>query len=108
MTRRKPEEKRELVQRFEKSGMTMREFCEREGVSFYTFRGWRQSIKREVKDEKLVEVGRTATAARSTSASLERATPVKVRIGEATVEVIPPIDEAALETVVRVLARSRC
>ena len=103
MTRRKPEEKRELVQRFEKSSMTMREFCEREGVSFYTFRGWRQAERQE-----LVEVGRTVTAAGSTRASLDRPVPVRLTIGEATVEVIPPVDEAVLETVIRVLGRCRC
>jgi len=108
MTRRKPEEKRELVQRFEKSSMTMREFCEREGVSFYTFRGWRQAMKRDAREQELVEVGRTVTAAGSTRASLDRPVPVRLTIGEATVEVIPPVDEAVLETVIRVLGRCRC
>lgn len=106
MTRRKPEEKRELVERFEKSGLSMREFCAREGVSFYTFRGWRQAMKRDARDQELVEIGKRISAAGSTS--LEARTSLRLTIGEATVEMMPPVDEAALETVVRVLARIRC
>ena len=108
MTRRKPEEKRLLVDQFENSGMTMREFCARERVSFYTFRGWRQRMKRDTKDQELVEVGRGVKAAGSRGVRVERPSVVRVTIGQATVEVNSPVDEETLETVVRVLERCRC
>ena len=108
MTRRKPEEKRLLVDQFENSGMTMREFCARERVSFYTFRGWRQRMKRDTKDQELVEVGRGVKAAGSRDVRVERPSVVRVTIGQATVEVNSPVDEETLETVVRVLERCRC
>ena len=42
------------------------------------------------------------------AASLDRPVPVRLTIGEAPVEVIPPVDEAVPETVNRVLGRCRC
>jgi transposase-like protein len=43
--RRGAESKRELVARQVRSGLTVREFCHREGLNTWTFYGWRSQLR---------------------------------------------------------------
>ena len=74
-----------LVQGWERSGLTMREFCTREGVKPATFSWWRQELKRLAGQKRatgrieLVEIGRGATSA-DTGFELALASGVRVRV----------------------------
>lgn len=73
-----PEERYELVTRYQRSGLTQREFCEAEGLAIGTLRGWlhKQNWKR-VEAPRFVEV----TAAKRP----EQIDTIELRLGDVRV-----------------------
>ena len=49
-------ERRAIVKRYEKSGLTQAEFCRREGVNPWTLRDWRRRIQDEGRSDLFIEV----------------------------------------------------
>lgn len=46
--RRSPDQWREIMARFERSGQTREQFCTEQGLGLSTFSRWRRSLSREV------------------------------------------------------------
>jgi hypothetical protein len=44
-TKRKSDDWRELIENWEQSGVSQKEWCKRQQISFYTFRSWRSKLK---------------------------------------------------------------
>ena len=90
-----------LVDEHERSDLTMKEFCRRREISYWTFREWRRRLSEEHPRDDLVEVG-------SVDQSLRGSGPVRLTVGSVTIEIGMPVDEANLIAVLRAVERSRC
>lgn len=90
-----------LVDEYEGSELTIKEFCRRREISYWTFREWRRRLAEERSERYLVEIGPVAQPG-GTSGSM------RLTIGLVTIEVGTPVDEANLAAVLRAVERSRC
>ncbi|MCK4515883.1 MAG: hypothetical protein KAU31_11525 [Spirochaetaceae bacterium] len=92
-----------IVEQWEASGESTKEFCERAGVNFCTFSTWRRKIAREKRENGFVELeGAHSTVGGITGSKM------RLVIGEMTLEIESPVDEAGLQTVLAVLERRKC
>lgn len=92
-----------IVEQWEASGESTKEFCERAGVNFCTFSTWRRRIAREKREIGFVEVGSGYPKSGGITGSRMR-----LVIGEMSLEIESPVDEAGLQTVLAVLGRRKC
>jgi transposase-like protein len=92
-----------IVEQWEASGESTKEFCERAGVNFCTFSTWRRRVAREKREIGFVEVGNRHPIGGAITGSKMR-----LVIGEMTLEIESPVDETGLQTVLAVLERRKC
>jgi hypothetical protein len=92
-----------LLREYEGSDVTMKEFCRRRMVSYWTFREWRRRLSQEPQpgSVKLVEIAAKATHG-------EAHGKLRLVVGQVVIEVGAPVDEANLAAVLRAVERSRC
>jgi hypothetical protein len=88
------------VSRFERSGRTHRDFCEREGLKLETFRAWlyRVRAERAAEEPRFVEV---------TTAAPKPSVPCRVRLGLAEIEFAEVPDATYLAALVAALGAER-
>jgi transposase-like protein len=98
---RKAFEWKALVHEYERSDMTIKEFCRRREVNYWTFREWRQRLADEQPETQLVEIA-PVDQPRVSCGSL------RLTVGPVTIEIDAPVDEANLTAVLRAVERSRC
>jgi hypothetical protein len=117
---------RKRVRAYERSGLTIRQFCEQEGLVAHQFSWWRSELKR--RDAKSTSIGKRASHKKSSrrprsgnkplAKTSGRFVPVEIQpspCGDASIEIIldqPPrlrvssgFDAELLREVVRVLER---
>ena len=92
-----------IVEQWEASGESTREFCKRAGVNFCTFSTWRRRIAREKREDGFVEVGSRHPISGGIAGSKMR-----LVIGEMTLEIESSVDEAGVQTVLAALDRWKC
>ena len=90
-----------LVRQYEDSGLTIKDFCSRCRVSYWSFCRWRRTLSESTAGTEVVEV-RPLVLPTSTPGLL------RVMVGSVTIEVGTPVDEANLAAIVRAVERSRC
>ncbi len=99
--RRGDSEWKALVDEYEDSDLTIKEFCHRREISYWTFRQWRRRLADEQPRAELVEI-----------ATVDRPNPNKrfllLTVGAVTIEIGTPVEEANLTAVLRAVERSRC
>lgn len=100
-THRKALEWKALVHEYERSDITIKEFCRRREVNYWTFREWRRRLADERSAMELVEIA-PVDRSRGGSGSL------RLSVGPVTIEIDAPVDEANLTAVLRAVERSRC
>ena len=103
MARGKREQWQAVVERWKASGLLTKEFCREAGVNYWTFSEWRRKLEPQGRRSEFVEV--VAPEALSRNAAGAR---IRVRIGEVTVEVESPVDEAGLVAVLRAVEQRGC
>jgi len=92
---------RALVDEYEGSDLTIKEFCRRREISYWTFRERRRRLADEQQQDELVEIGRVEQS-RTGGGSL------RLIVGAVTIEIVTPVDEVDLTAVLRAVERSRC
>ena len=90
-----------LVDEYEDSDLTIKEFCHRREISYWTFRQWRQRPADQQPETELVEIA-TVGQPRPGDGFL------RLTVGAVTIEIGTPVDEANLTAVLRAGERSRC
>ena len=100
-TRRSVIEWKSLVNEYERSDLTIKEFCRRRQINYWTFREWRRRVADEEPESELVEIA-AVDQPRAGSGS------VRLIVGSVTIEIGVPVDEANLTAVPRAVERSRC
>lgn len=90
-----------LVGEHERSELTIKEFCRRREINYWTFREWRRRLADEQPETELVEIA-GVDQPRAGSGSL------RLIVGPVTIEIDAPVDEANLTAVLRAVERSRC
>ncbi len=90
-----------LVDEYERSDLTIKEFCRLREINYWTFREWRRKRVDDKAETQLVEIG--CADALPAGSRLFR-----VKTGSVTVEVAAPVDEANLAAVLRAVRRSQC
>jgi len=95
------------VRAHEKSGLSLAEYCRRQGLSYHAFRYWRKKLSRSSDDSKvaLVEVGRFCVPGnRNIPAGSDSSSDLRVRIkGRYTVDVKDGFSASTLSRVITVL-----
>ena len=90
-----------LIQEYEGSGLTIKEFCRRRELSHWTFGEWRRRVAEEQPEAELVEIGAVGQSGRSSGS-------LRLTVGPVSIEIGTPVDEANLTAVLRAVQRSRC
>jgi len=97
---------RKRLQGFAQSGLSVRQWCQRQGISMNQYYYWRRqlaSVAEKAPDPRWLAVGRLQeTPLPSTPGG------VRVRIAGATIDLEPGFDPDLLRAIVRALAAERC
>lgn len=101
ISHRKALEWKALVHEYERSDITIKEFCRRRQINYWTFREWRKRLAEEQPETELVEIA-PIDQPRAGGGSL------RLTVGLVTIEIEAPVDEANLTAVLRAVERSRC
>ena len=90
-----------LVDEYERSDVTIKEYCRRREVNYWTFREWRRRLADEQPETDLVEITPVDIACGGSGS-------LRLTVGSVTIEIDAPVDEANLTAVLRAVERSRC
>ncbi len=103
MARGKREQWQVVVERWKASGQSTKEFCREAGVNYWTFCEWRRRLQPQSPNTEFVEVMAPEAVRR-----IGGGAKIRVMIGEVTVELESPIDEAGLGAVLRAVEHRAC
>ena len=98
---REVQEWKTLIRQYEDSGLTIKDFCSRRRVSYWSFCRWRRTLSESTAGTEVVEVAPLVPPT-------GRPGFLRVTVGSVTIEVGTPVDEPNLVAVLRAVERSRC
>ena len=89
-----------LVQECERSGLSIKEFCQKREINYWTFLDSKKRLRAGVSEGELVEVPRSEAPAAG-----ER---MRLSVAGVAIEVSGEVDEGQLTTVLRAARRAAC
>ena len=104
MAKGRREQWQAVVERWKASGQPVKGFCREAGVNYRTFCDWR----RRCAPQGWLSNGFVEVVATEAVSRIGRGAKIRVMIGEVTVELESPIDEAGVVAVLRAVERRAC